>query len=140
MRRLIFFVLGFVLTFAMLINMGCVTVQSSILDGMLDELGETYQQAEGTYQVPEDVQAGWQPTSDFGNHWVLRGYIGGHLTILAKCDYTYMKIRGVEKWRGTYFGMKESFKWHGPVFDKNLDNLVGCVDWVKMFYYGDYMI
>jgi hypothetical protein len=136
MRRLIFFVLGFVLTFALLINMGCVTVQSSIIDGMMNEL-ETPNQS---YQVPEGIHRGWSPTGNSGNHWILRDFIGGELTVLAKCDYTYMSIRGVEKWKGTYFGMMDSRRWHEPVYDDKLERLSGCVDWVKMFYYGDYMI
>jgi len=136
MKRYIFFVLGFVLATALLINMGCATVGNDILEGMMNELEGPNQ----SYQVPEDVQAGWQPTSDSGNHWVLRGFLGGKLTILATCDYTYMKIMGVEKWKGRYFGMTDDMNFHGPVWNNDLENLVGCVDWVKNFYYGDYSI
>jgi len=137
MRRLIFFVTGFVIAFALLINMGCATVAgSNILDGMLGELEGNQQ----TYQVPEDIQRGWMPTSDSGDHWVLRDYIGGKLNLIATCDYTYMKIRGIEIWKGKYFGMTDDLNFHGPVFDDNLENLAGCVDWVKNFYYGDYSI
>jgi hypothetical protein len=92
------------------------------------------------YQVPEEERRGWSPLSESGNHWILRDYIGGHLTILARCDYTYMSVRGVEKWKGTYFGMRESLGWHEPVFNGDLEELAGCVEWVKMFYYGDYSI
>jgi len=138
MRRLIFFVLGFVLAFALLLNMGCATSkQGDILAGMMNELEGPKDQ---TYQVPTEITAGWQPTSTSGNHWVLRGYIGGKLNLLATCDYTYMKYNGVEKWKGRYFGMTDDMNFHGPVWDSNLDNLVGCVNWVKMFYYGDYLI
>ena len=136
MYRFIFFVLGFVLAFALLINMGCATTQGDILAGIMDELEGPNQ----TYQVPKVMRAGWQPTSDSGNHWVLRGFIGGGLHLLATCDYTYMKYNGVEKWKGRYFGMNESLNYHGPVWDNDLNNLVGCVDWVKTFYYGDYTI
>jgi hypothetical protein len=141
MRRLIFFVLGFVLAFAMLLNMGCATtggISPDILDGLMNEL-----QLEGpreSYQVPTEIQRGWMPSSESGNHWVLRDYIFGKLTILAKCDYTYMTISRVERWKGTYLGMNDSMGWHEPVFNSELEELAGCVAWVKMFYYGDYSI
>ncbi len=136
MRRLIFFVMGFVIALALLVNMGCATAQSSIFEGMMNELEGPGQ----SYQVPEDVQAGWQPTSESGNHWVLRGFIGGKLNILARCDYTYIKIRGVERWKGRYYGMKDELNFDDPVSNHDLKELSGCVEWVKMFYYGDYSI
>jgi hypothetical protein len=141
MRRLIFFVLGFVLALALLINMGCATtggISPDILDGLMSEL-----ELEGpkkSYQVPEDVQAGWQPTGISGNHWILRGFIGGKLTVLARCDYSYMRVMGVEKWKGIYYGMTDDISFGDPVSHPDLRNLSGCVDWVKMFYYGDYSI
>jgi hypothetical protein len=141
MRRLIFFVLGFVLALALLLNMGCATardISPDILDGLMNEL-----ELEGpkeSYQVPEGVRRGWSPLSESGNHWILRDYIGGKLYILARCDYTYRTVSGVEKWKGTYFGMADELNFGGPVYDNRLENLVGCVDWVKNFYYGDYCI
>ena len=139
MRRYIFFVLGFVLATAMLINMGCATASGTgmgILEGMMNELEGPSQ----TYQVPEGIHRGWSPTSESGNHWVLRDYIGGKLHILARCDYTYMKVMGVEKWKGKYYGMTDDLNFDKPVSNYELDELSGCVDWVKMFYYGDYTI
>jgi hypothetical protein len=139
MRRLIFFVLGFVLSLALLLNMGCATtggISPGILDGLMNELEEPKE----SYQVPEEIQRGWQPISESGNHWILRDYIGGKLYILARCDYTYRSVMGVEKWKGTYFGMADELNFGGPVYDDRLENLAGCVDWVKNFYYGDYSI
>jgi hypothetical protein len=138
MRRLLFFVLSFVLSLSLL---GCATtgdISPDVLDGLMNEL--QLEEPKESYQVPEDIQAGWQPTSESGNHWVLRGFIGGKLYILARCDYTYRTVSSVEKWRGTYFGMADVLNFGDPVYDPNLDNLVGCVDWVKNFYYGDYCI
>ena len=137
MRRLIFFVLGFVLAFALLINMGCAAnVGSSILEGVMEGLeGPRFEE-----NWKPKIEEGWQPVTQDGNHWSLYAPIGGNLNLIATCDYSYMKVSGVEKWRGRYFGMTSDLHFHGYVFDSELQNLSGCVEWVKMFYYGDYSI
>jgi len=132
MRWLIFFVLTFVLIFA-----GCATTSGyDFLDNMMGELeGPRFE--ENWKPVRE---RGWTPITQDGNHWALYAPIGGELNLIATCDYRGYKVDSIEKWKGKYFGMKDDLNFHGPVWNNDLDNLVGCVEWVKMFYYGDYTI
>ncbi len=137
MKRFMYFCLGLAIATALLISSGCASsMQNSILEGMMGELGGP-QFEENWEPVREE---GWQPADQNGNHWDLYAPIGGELHLIATCDYRYFKVDGIEKWKGRYFGMTDAMNFHDPISNNNLDNLVGCVDWVKKFYYGDYSI
>lgn len=137
MRRLLFFAIGFVLATVLVFSCGCaVNDPLGIFNELEQELnGEQYDE---DWEAEREV--GWQAIDQSGNHWVLYVPNDDGVLRIASCDYSYMKIRGVEKWKGQYYGMVDSMNHHGPVFDNDLENLVGCVTWVERFLYGDFYI
>lgn len=135
MRRLLFFILGFVLAFAMLINMGCATVQKTPL-GIMKELKN-----ELKIQAPQDSRkVGWVAIDKDGYRWEYHAKAKYNNTqVLATCTYTYMRISGVERWKGTYHGTSTDFYWKDPPVAR-LDNLVGCFNWVNHHMNGNHFI
>lgn len=81
---------------------------------------------------------GWVARNDSGNEWDYWINYEGVRTVLATCEYSYMRVVGVEKWKATYHGMSDSRMHHGPVYDFNRDNMCGCFDWVQRFIVGHY--
>jgi hypothetical protein len=132
---------AFIAAFALLFGLffGCASTPSDpfgIFKGMEEELkGEQYKDYK-----PSKTDTGWIARSDDGNHWDFYVKKEKGRARLASCDYQYMKVYGVEMWKGKYYGMTDSMNFHGPVFATELPNLVGCVKWCDKFTYGDYYI
>jgi hypothetical protein len=128
---------------ALLFILGCVTNDSfesnllSMMEGQLN--GNTLVLDDKVYAGPK-----WVPVDKNGNTWelVTNGHRIGTDLIIAKCEYTYMKVRGIRLWRGVYYmGVTDFF---GGGFDKDfkrgddLEELHGCVEWVNKQLLGDY--
>ena len=135
MKRFMWFCLGLVIATALLINMGCVTMQKQsdplgIMEGLEQELE--------AQEANEWIKNGWIPIDEPGytwEYWARTRY--DNIEVVARCEYTYMKVSGVEKWRGTYYGTPTDFYWNDPPVAR-LDNLSGCVEWVNHHKNGDY--
>jgi len=136
MKRFLWFCLGLVIMTALLVNTGCVTVQKErfLLMDMLEEELENEGQREAERKV------GWTVIDEDGYHWEYRVLARwDNIQVLAVCEYTYMKVSGVEKWRGTYYGTPTDFYWKDPPVSR-VDNLSGCFDWVNHHMNGDHFI
>jgi hypothetical protein len=73
--------------------------------------------------------------------WNLHIIEGGHLVPLAQCRYQYVKVGGVEMWKGSYFaGYTELEPFGHYLVMRDLENLSGCVEWVEHQVLGDYFI
>jgi hypothetical protein len=87
---------------------------------------------------------GWVVQDEDGYLWEFWAPQGRATIVLARCEYSYMKITGVEKWIGRYYNQTTSLWGDGmrnrPHWDPNLQGLSGCVSWVEHFMYGDYYI
>ena len=79
---------------------------------------------------------GWSSMNDDGYFWIYRTEQG----IIATCTYTYMKIMGVEKWKGKMAKMPTDFMLDQVIQDDDLDNLSGCVEWVNFYLIGGYYL
>ena len=80
---------------------------------------------------------GWSSINDDGYFWVYRTEQG----IQATCTYTYMKVSGVEQWKGKINKKQTSFYGGtGTVAKWDLENLVGCVEWVEDYLMGGYWL
>lgn len=80
---------------------------------------------------------GWIPLFDDGNFWMYRTESG----IQAECNYQYMKIMGVEQWRGRMLNMYTDFMAGSDRFEESgLSNLSGCVAWVENNLMGGYYL
>jgi hypothetical protein len=137
MKRFMWFCLGLALATALLINTGCATLQNqrdplNILQGVENEL---------KVQAPQDQRkVGWFVQDDDGYLWEYRARARyDNIQVLATCEYTYMRVSGVEKWRGTYYGTPTDMYWNDPPVAR-LDNLVGCFNWVNHHMNGDQFI
>jgi hypothetical protein len=137
-RRLIFFVLGFVLAMAMILNMGCATVQKQGSSLFMDFLYEELER-EPKQEKPEK-RTGWIVQDDNGYRWEYHAQRRTDtIEVVARCEYTYIKYNGDEKWRGTYYGTPTDFYESDPPV-RETDGLSGCVSWVNHHLYGDYYI
>lgn len=60
--------------------------------------------------------------------------------VVARCEYQYIKINGVEQWRGIYYNSGTDFD--NKFFPQKayLENLASCVKWVNHFMYGDFYL
>ena len=117
--------------------MSCATVggRGSLIDDMMKAPTET--QAE--WRMIKEK--GWVPLHDNGNTWNLYAVRDGHMVAIAQCRYQYIKYRGVEMWRGSYFyGNNELDAFSHYLREGSLKNLSGCVDWVNHQVIGDLYI
>jgi hypothetical protein len=137
MKRLLFFVLGFVLAMALLLNYGCATVQSKGSSLFMDYLYEELERE--PEEQKEEVKTGWIVQDKDGYRWELRANRGSNIEVVAICSYTFIKYQGVEKWRGVYYGTPTDFYESDPPIGE-VDGLFGCVEWVNHHLYGDYFI
>jgi hypothetical protein len=136
MKRFLWFCLGLVIATALLINMGCATVQKQGSSLFMDFL---YEELEREPEVPEK-RTGWIVQDDNGFVWEYHAQRGvTAIEVVARCSYTYMKISGVEKWHGTYYGTPTDFYESDPPV-RETDGLSGCVTWVNHHMNGDYYI
>ena len=145
MKRFIFFVLGFVLAFAILINIGCASgFEKNLMSNWEKEM--THEDTQSKKTQKDLGQVGWLPQDKDGYLWEYHARGRGRvIQVVARCSYTFIRIRGVEKWNGTYYNILDDFG-KGDQFDsfvtswKRLDGLSGCVRWVEHFLYGDKFI
>ena len=117
---------------------GCATPRQDLL-GIMGELDKELENKgkqwdEPYYADPDEL--GWVSINDDGNFWVFRTEQG----IIATCTYTYMKVSGIELWKGKMNNMRTDFGFDGAWVATDLDNLAGCVEWVSRQLMGGYYI
>ncbi len=136
MKRLMIFVLAFVLTAALLLNMGCVSVQDQSR-----ELLMMWQIEKQLAEEPVPFQRGWTLADKDGYRWEYRARKRGKaIEVVAICKYSFVKMWGQEKWIGTYYGTPTSWGDREPVKNGKLNGLAGCVAWAESHMNGDYFI
>ena len=129
------FCFGLAIATALLINTGCATVHKDPL-GIMEQLEQELE----TEEVNEWRKNGWVPIDKSGyywEYWARTRY--NNVEIVAKCVYTYIKVSGVEKWKGTYYGTPTDLYWSDPPMSR-LDGLHSCISWVNHHMNGDYFI
>ena len=91
--------------------------------------------------------SGWKNIDgDYGWVWEYHAVRGGStILVVARCEYTGMRVRGVYLWNGTYYYKHRDFSGESPGFDdyyrgENLNGLEGCVQWAQDMMAGDYYI
>jgi hypothetical protein len=82
------------------------------------------------------VERGWNPMDEDGHVWSLDAEDG---TMIAMCSYTYMKVKGQERWRGVFFHQETDFQFK-PFTAAKMDGLCECVEWAERFAMGGYYL
>jgi hypothetical protein len=86
-------------------------------------------------------EKGWTSIHDNGNLWNLYVIANGHLVVLAQCRYQYVKVMGVEMWRGVYFAGRDDMNpFDHFLVRRSLENLSGCVEWVDNQVLGGFYV
>ena len=137
-RALYWFLIGIALSSLLVLSAGCASTQQSGLEHYLnlEEPTKPAPQPEENWK-PNLNGMGWSAMLPSGNLWVYRTERG----IQASCNYQYMKISGVEQWRGKMLKMKTSFMQETEIVQQSgLQNLSGCVEWVENHLKGGYWI
>jgi hypothetical protein len=130
MKRFLWFLLGMVLATALLVNYGCVTTGSDPL-GIMTELDKELEEI-----LPAPIQErGWYPLGDDGYTWVLQGTDG---TMVAKCEYRFIRHQDQELWKGTFYHRTTDF-FSNPYFTtEEQKSLAACVKWAEGMSLGGY--
>lgn len=86
----------------------------------------------------------WVQMDSYGYVWELHDKRARYTQVVARCSYSFMRISGIERWRGIYFNKSMDFSGNGLddrfVDNSDLDGLCGCVEWVYHFLFGDLYI
>jgi hypothetical protein len=135
----------FVIIIGMFFLLSCATLtpEQQILKGMEDYLGLDLEEPE-KYKDEEATLKGWVPQTDSGYVWEYWAPQGNATIVVARCEYSYMKLQGIRQWTGRYYNQATSL-WgddmrNRPHYQSGLEELAGCVKWVEHFMYGDYYI
>jgi hypothetical protein len=134
MKRIMYLAVGVALIIACLFsNLGCASVHKDVIAAEMNKPPER--------AIPQ-LHLGWNSMGETGHHWTYLCKNRNDIFVeLARCEYQYIKIKGVEMWRGTYFGKMTSFQMKKDPFTKGrLDGLYRCVEWVRHHRIGDWYI
>lgn len=143
MKRLLYFLVGFFMAMIVVFQCSCsITREDALVNSFIEQFENELGLYEEEYTIPEDKPLGWVPRTESGNHWSYWVLRGRERVLLASCDYSYMKVRGIELWNGTYYNITDDFAYYNgqPLIESGLENLCGCVSWVNKFLNGDYYI
>lgn len=99
-----------------------------ILKGLEETLKELPPPEEGWVVIDQDGYI-WE-------YWTMRGDV---LVTLGRCEYTYMRVSGVEIWRGTYHWSERDLYMGSPI-QAETEGLHECTEWIMHHAIGDYYV